>query len=70
MQVASANWSDNSVATVWFDASAFDKDEFDSCKYVDDLKRYVRGTCSCDLELANWFSQRVIHDLWISVGTP
>eukprot|EP00890_Picochlorum_soloecismus_P006162 jgi/Picsp_1/6547/NSC_03890-R1_conserved oligomeric golgi complex subunit 2-like len=41
MQVASANWSDNSVATVWFDASVFDKDEFDSCKYVDDLKRYV-----------------------------
>lgn len=43
MQVASANWGDNSVATVWFDASVFDKDEFDSSKYVDDLKRYVRA---------------------------
>lgn len=62
MQVASANWSDNSVATVWFDASVFDKDDFDSSKYVDDLKRYVRALVRPIVSLQTSILKQANHD--------
>ena len=36
------NWTDASVAPVWFDEKKFDDEDFNAIQYVDDLKRYVR----------------------------